>query len=409
MKYGSLFSGVGGFDLGLDAAGWRCAWQVEKDRQARAVLRRHWSDVPKHEDVCDVGADQLEPVDLICGGFPCQDLSVAGRRAGLDGERSGLFHEFMRIARELAPRWLLLENVPGLLSSNEGRDMGTVVGTLAELGYGWTYRVLDAQYFGVAQRRRRVFIVARAGGVCPPEVLFEPEGLPWNPAPGEEAGEVTAALPASGAGTARTGNERTEASFVAVHSETASPLDTKPYADHESKEARIVMQCHGSNVGPMGHLRAGNGGVTGGVPFTAYHIDRDKNAHEGRAGTIQSHGSGGCEEVVYAIQERACAESLSSGPRGKGYRPDKAYTIEARHQPQSVSRAIPRRLTPRECERLMGWPDDWTAWGVNDDGEREEMADGPRYRMCGNGVVGTVSAWIGRRIIEADAATEDAA
>ena len=189
LTYGSLFSGVGGFDLGLDAVGMRCAWQVEKDHQARSVLRYRWADVPKFEDVKDVGKHDLRPVQLICGGFPCQDLSVAGRRAGLAGERSGLFHEFMRIVDELAPRWVLIENVPGLLSSNGGRDMGTVVGTLAELGYGWAYRVLDAQNFGVPQRRRRVFIVGHSGGVCPPEILFEPESVRGNPPQGREAGE----------------------------------------------------------------------------------------------------------------------------------------------------------------------------------------------------------------------------
>src|SRR5690606_40793791 len=113
----------------------RPVWQVEIDKQARAVLRRHWPDVDLHEDVRNVGAANLVPVDLICGGFPCQDLSVAGRRAGLAGERSGLFFEFARILDELRPRWVVIENVPGLLSSNSGRDMGTVLGTLAKLGY----------------------------------------------------------------------------------------------------------------------------------------------------------------------------------------------------------------------------------------------------------------------------------
>lgn len=193
MKFGSLFTGIGGFDLGLERAGLECAWQVENDSQCVSVLRRRWPDIPKFGDIATLKGEDLEPVELVCGGFPCQDLSVAGRRAGLAGKRSGLFHEFMRIVAEIAPRWVLIENVAGLLSSSGGRDMGTVLGVLGQLGYGWSYRVLDSQYFGVPQRRRRVFIVGCSGGVCPPEVLFEPESLPGDSPPSREAGARVAA------------------------------------------------------------------------------------------------------------------------------------------------------------------------------------------------------------------------
>lgn len=121
LTAGSLFAGVGGFDLGLARAGIEVQWQVEVDEQCRAVLARHWPDVPRLGDVRDVGPADVGAVDILCGGFPCQDLSVAGRGAGLDGERSGLWHEFLRLADTLAPRWVLVENVPGLLSNNAGR------------------------------------------------------------------------------------------------------------------------------------------------------------------------------------------------------------------------------------------------------------------------------------------------
>jgi DNA-cytosine methyltransferase len=166
VTVGSLFSGIGGIDLGLERAGMKVVWQVENNEFCRKALRKHWPGVKLYGDIREIQGNELEPVDLICGGFPCQDLSVAGKRAGLAGERSGLFYEFARIIDELAPRWVLIENVPGLLSSNGGRDMGAVLGTLAELGYGYAYRVLDAQYFGVAQRRRRVFIVGCFGDVA---------------------------------------------------------------------------------------------------------------------------------------------------------------------------------------------------------------------------------------------------
>lgn len=186
LTFGSLFSGIGGIDLGLERAGMRVLWQCEADPWRRAVLRSHWPAVPCYEDVRDVGGqeerrwvnvrnsggsadvgcgrDGVWSVDLLCGGFPCQDLSVAGRRAGLiDGVRSSLFFEFARIADLVRPRWLLIENVPGLLSSNGGRDFAVVYATLAELGYGLAWRILDSRHFGVPQRRRRVFIVGHLG------------------------------------------------------------------------------------------------------------------------------------------------------------------------------------------------------------------------------------------------------
>src|SRR5690606_36023257 len=202
LTVGSLFAGIGGIDLGLERAGMQVRWQVEIEDFPTRVLERHWPSVTRHRDVRQVGKHNLEPVDLICGGFPCQDLSVAGRRAGLAGERSGLFFEFMRVVAELTPRWVLIENVPGLLSSNGGRDMGTVLGALAELGYGYAYRVLDAQYFGVAQRRRRVFIVGCLGDWrSATEVLFESESCERDTPPRRKAGSGVAPILEVGART----------------------------------------------------------------------------------------------------------------------------------------------------------------------------------------------------------------
>lgn len=188
MTFGSLFSGIGGFDLGFEQAGMTCAWQVEIEDFPQAVLQTHWPNVPKLRDVCTVGAHNLEPVDLICGGFPCQDLSVAGKRAGLAGSRSGLFWEVVRILGEMRPAWFVLENVPGLFSSDGGRDFGIVLAALDDLGYGVAWRVLNSQFFGVAQRRRRVFLVGSFGRPCPGEILFESEGGSGDTAAGGEAG-----------------------------------------------------------------------------------------------------------------------------------------------------------------------------------------------------------------------------
>jgi DNA (cytosine-5)-methyltransferase 1 len=205
MDFVSLFAGIGGFDAGLTRAGMTCVANVEKDQTCRSVLARHFPGVPQFDDVREfhAGSIAVRP-GLICGGFPCQDLSVAGKRAGLAGKRSGLLHEFMRIVGEYAPAVVLIENVPGLLSSNGGRDMGVVVGRLADLGYGWAYRVLDAQWFALAQRRKRVFVVGCLGNVRrAAEILFERESLPWNPPPSREARTRVAAGLTSGSATDR--------------------------------------------------------------------------------------------------------------------------------------------------------------------------------------------------------------
>ena len=186
----SLFAGVGGFDLAMQRNGIKTVATVEIDKNARGVLQRRFPDATHFEDVTKVTGDELRAAGfipsrgIITGGFPCQDLSVAGKRAGLAGKRSGLYWEIIRLVDELEPKYLVLENVPGLLSSNGGRDMGTVIGALDARGYGVSWRVLDAQYFGVAQRRRRVFIVGCAGDTrgTSAEILALSEGLSGHPA-----------------------------------------------------------------------------------------------------------------------------------------------------------------------------------------------------------------------------------
>src|SRR5499427_9322562 len=188
MRAISLFSGVGGFELGFDRAGIDTVLQVEQDPVCLSVLERHWPETERVTDVRQMDATAWagrcrdlvsvgtkwqggatrslasRDIDLVYGGFPCQDVSVAGQRAGLSGNRSSLWFEFERILSELRPRWCVIENVPGLLSSNDGRDFARILMGLGELGYGWAYRVLDARWFGVPQRRRRVFVVGCLGG-----------------------------------------------------------------------------------------------------------------------------------------------------------------------------------------------------------------------------------------------------
>jgi len=169
MNAVSLFAGVGGFDIALENNGVKVVAAVEIDANARGVLKHRFPNTKLFADVCEVTGKDLidagfEPnTGIIVGGFPCQDLSVAGKRAGLEGARSGLFWEIVRLLRETKAQNFILENVPGLLSSNNGRDMGTVIKALDDLGYSFGWRLLDSQYFGIPQRRRRIFIVGNFG------------------------------------------------------------------------------------------------------------------------------------------------------------------------------------------------------------------------------------------------------
>ncbi len=191
LRYASAFAGIGGFDLGFDAEGMTCTAQVEINPARRSVLARYWPDVPRGEDIADVHGRDLGRPHVLCGGFPCQDTSVAApHRAGLAGARSGMFWHFHRVLGELLrlvdetlARWVVIENPTGLLTSNGGRDMGAVVGGLEELGYGWAYRKVDGRFLGSAQRRERVLIVGHRGGDPRPawQVLADHEGSHADP------------------------------------------------------------------------------------------------------------------------------------------------------------------------------------------------------------------------------------
>lgn len=184
----SLFAGVGGFEIAMKNHNVKVVASVEIDKNCQNILARHFPESKIFDDVTKVkGSDLLDAgfdpsSGIITGGFPCQDLSVAGKRAGLAGERSGLFWEIARLVEETQTEYFVLENVPGLLSSNKGHDFGVVIGTMADLGYSVAWRVLDAQYFGVPQRRRRVFIVGRRTGnqSDPAKVLFERDSVRRN-------------------------------------------------------------------------------------------------------------------------------------------------------------------------------------------------------------------------------------
>lgn len=186
MRIGSLFAGIGGFELGLEWAGvGHTVWQVERDPFCRAVLARHWPEAERFEDVCTVGVANLAPVDVICGGFPCQDISYAGKGAGLDGERSGLWFEFARIVREMGPRFVVVENVSALLT----RGLDAVLGTLASLGFDAEWCCVRASDVGARHRRDRVFLIGYlADAGCLGRERFRDAGVVGG-APGPSEGQ----------------------------------------------------------------------------------------------------------------------------------------------------------------------------------------------------------------------------
>ena len=206
VRYLSVCSGIEAASVAWEPLGWEPAAFAEVEKFPSAVLAHHWPQVPNLGDMTRHESWNLGAIDLLVGGTPCQSFSVAGLRKGLHDPRGGLMLTFLEIAQRQRPRWIVWENVPGVLSSHGGRDFGAFLGALGALGYGWAYRVLDAQWFGVAQRRRRVFVVGCAGdGAAAATVLFESESVCRNPAPSREKGQGVAADAAGGAGGGRRG------------------------------------------------------------------------------------------------------------------------------------------------------------------------------------------------------------
>jgi site-specific DNA-cytosine methylase len=560
MTYAELFAGAGGLSLGLDAAGFHALAHAEWDHHARAVLRYRWPDTRLDGDVTEINGADYAGITLLSGGSPCQDLSVAGKRAGLTGSRSSLFHEQCRIWRESGAPYLLWENVLGALSSNNGADFATVLSTIvgstvAVPADGWrggggvvagrdavaAWRVLDLQHVSgrevpaPPQRRVRVFVLAaRAGGVDPAEVLALSEGVCGHPSPRQQSREGVAARARGGAEggvTAFAQNQRGElrTSEVAPQLTTGGGKPGEGYGavlawDNElnaSTEAHGPSMARGKSGGDRNGVisftstqtpkvggdvlhtleaasKSGGGqtpavvawdnavalNISNGVPSlddtmgtldtngastTAIGAqtrgvvigwDQELNAAEELMGTLHHTQTPISGEVSPAIGrptdgmgvfvdpgmeswkaaeviEPMCARdykdaaaivvgnrgmeswktvdvaiglaardakganndvigTLDFGGHGGSYNGQDAYT--GRILP---SGGRPRRLTPLECERLMSWPDQWTATGRKDDGTEYALSDTARYRLCGNGVGSVCAEWIGRRLMAA--------
>ena len=398
MRYGSVCSGIEAATVAWHPLGWEAAFFSEIEQFPRAVLEHHY-DVPVHGDFTTIGADEYGAIDLLAGGTPCQPFSVAGLRKGMGDERGNLALEFLRLAKRKRPTWLVWENVPGVLSSNKGRDFGAFLRGLAELGYGWAYRILDAQYFGVAQRRRRVFVVGYLGDWRPAAaVLFERHSLQGHPAPSRKAGEGTAhsvapSLTASGRGVERTGETWGQDPVVA-HTLRA---EYDASEDGTGRGTPIVPCC--PEISPALKSRDYKGpssdGDGDGAPILPVAFGWQNSASQGDSvtPTLDKSKTPAVAHCVNLRGRDGGATAELSGPIATALRASSG----GGDKPHVLSAMQVRRLTPRECERLQGFPDGYTAIPYRNK-PADNCPDGPRYKALGNSMAVPVMRWIGERI-----------
>ena len=322
MRYGSVCSGIEAASVAWHPLGWRPSFFSEIDPFPRAVLKHRFPNVPAHGDFTTIQSGDYDAIDLLVGGTPCQSFSVAGLRGGMADERGNLALEYLRLAQRLRPRWLVWENVPGVLSSNGGRDFGSILGGMGHVGYGFAYRVLDAQFVrvdgyprAVPQRRRRVFVVGHLGDWRPAAaVLFERASLRWDTAPRRKTGKSAPTVP----------SRRTAGGGLGTDFDC---------------DGGLVARC---------------------VTASQTRLDWET------------------ENFVPSVSPMLRVGGIQTGER---------ETLIPTAQ-------MVRRLTPRECERLQGFPDNWTLVPYRG----KPAADGPRYKAIGNSMAVNCMRWIGARI-----------
>ena len=426
MRYGSVCSGVEAASAAWHPLGWEPQWFSEIEKFPSAVLSHHYPNVPNHGDMTQYKdwPTNEHPIDLLVGGTPCQSFSVAGLRKGLDDPRGNLMLTYLAMAEHLRPKWLVWENVPGVLSSNGGRDFGTFLTALGQLGYGFSWRSLDAQYFNVAQRRKRVFVVGHLGDwKRAAAVLFEPESVSGHPAPSREKGEKPAPTVTQGAPFSGTGNSYVE--LDAYIPAVAGSLDT---------------QCGG---GKLTHQSANNGHlilerpVMGTITARMFSSLGSRDVEEGAIHPVAFDAynqelTGDVSKTVASRADQDTASCIAFGAQNSANQGDSVPTkvtpmldksktpavvgtltrassaggtvtqqdINAGHILHSTSAV--RRLTPTECERLQGFPDNFTQipWRNK---AAEDCPDGPRYKAMGNSMAVPVMRWIGERIKKVEA------
>lgn len=417
FRYVSIFSGVEAASLAWEPLGWEPVAFSEIEPFPCAVLAERWPDVPNLGDITKIDwKEEIDgAIDLVVGGSPCQSFSVAGKREGLKGA-SGLMFEYIRCVQELRPRWFLWENVPGALTSEDGGAFGQLLSEMDELGYCLAWRVLDAQFFGVAQRRRRLFLVGHLGAESPAEVLFEPDCLSGNPQSSREkrkelarrAGRSAACAgfkysAAPRANTLGYAEEQANTLTADWHAPAVLPLPNTALSQYGTEIAGCLTArgdsspCvdRGQNIvcmtGTQAHCHI-SGEIAG--CLTA-HMGKDDAPVVVDGSNLQTYVCAVCDRHTHAAICRNVCPILKCGG-------DPAMIAsEIGDKPAGVNPMLVRRLTPLECERLQGFPDGHTliAWKGK---PAEECPDGPRYKAIGNSMAVPVMRWIGRRIAAVD-------
>lgn len=454
MKFGSVCSGIEAASVAWHPLGWKSAFYSEIEKFPRAVLQHHYPDVPLHGDFTTIKNGDYDAIDLLVGGTPCQAFSIAGLRKGFSDERGNLTLEFVRLAQRLRPRWLVWENVPGVLSIDGGGAFGSFLGGLGECGYGFAYRVLDAQYFGVPQRRRRVFVVGYLGDWRPAaQVLFERESLCGDITPSREAREEIAGTLGARSGRSLGAQDADCGHLRPMPADVASTLnahfgDKMGLEDQHINEGAplfvpspISFDCkasgqNGFGIGEvastmrsMSHANSHqNGGGHLAVAFAQNQMGEVREGDVFNTLNTNSNASGRNTPLVaipintqMALRGAETSNSSREGI-GTGNEGDPAFTLQSAHSHavavgwseeltahENLAGTIQRggsggrhdgvmtpdmqvrRLTPIECERLQGFPDNYTK--ITD-----KAADGPRYKALGNSMAVPVMRWIGERI-----------
>lgn len=349
MKYISIFSGIEAASVAWEPLGWEPVAFAEIEPFPCAVLAERFPNVPNLGSVTDIDWSEYDDgsVDVIVGGSPCQSFSIAGRREGLQGE-SRLMFEYIRAVREVRPRYFIWENVPGAFTSDKGEAFRQLLSEMDGLGYGLAWRVLDAQFFGVPQRRRRVFLVGSLGNQSAAEILFEPDSLRWDIESSREKRKSLTAAAKGGSGGGRCYGMCYKAGAKAQAYPVNDELHPTLSACRHDASVCYTLQASRSD--------------TNGTPVVGHADDNAKAAIDfDMCGSLKVGGSA----------------------------------------PIAASGYVVRRLTPRECERLQGFPDDWTLIDFKGKGV-ENCPDTPRYKALGNSMAVPVMRWIGRRLEACD-------
>jgi len=454
IKYISVCSGIESASVAWHDMGWEPVAFSEIEPFPSEVLKIRFPNTPNWGDMTKFNTWPDANVNLLVGGTPCQSFSVAGLRQGLKDPRGNLMLTFLAIAERYKPKWIIWENVPGVLSSNGGKDFGSFLGALGELGYGWAYRVLDAQWFGVAQRRKRVFVVGCLGDQrAAAEVLFESESVSRNPAPSREKRQATAVSTEEGVGsgkwwdggdtsatiTTRSGGQYMpdKDNFQAVIQPTIIDRAAFNQGENAQYEPKIEeSETMPSLVARGPHAVAHAFKIRGGSPT-------ETGEYGGTPGKAAGKGYLGSDELAFtlaATQDQQIAFRKSK--RAQSAEDDETWVDDGvsntlnnfdvgdtrtthavvavdtfnqttnEHTSQTLGSSATdvnhygavinppmaiRRLTPEECEKLQGFPSDWTRipWKKK---EAKDCPDGPRYKACGNSMAVPVMRWIGQRI-----------